>query len=296
MENWSRLMAATIRKLRNSDREDIMEISRHIWEGHDYLSSVVDKWLRDPSSHFYGVEVGGHVVAVGNIRLVEDGRTGWMEGLRVHPEYRGRGFANDITQHIVRKAEHLGVERLRYTTSDENVASMKLAKMAGFSRILRMAVLWHHNPQSISPPADYPSIQKRSPERACELLRTDPRIVPRGILVYDWKALDNTCQNLEEIGKTHTFYIALKRRKVDSLSLGRRGQEPNEPFWDFTIYATDSCGFLSQLSHNVAMALKSGPSSIACTFETRFEKTLNEVDLGSEEHQKTHVVLLEEQM
>jgi N-acetylglutamate synthase-like GNAT family acetyltransferase len=289
-------MVATIRKLRNSDREDIMEISRHIWEGHDYLSSVVDQWLRDPISHFYGVEVEGHVVAVGNIRLVEDGRTGWMEGLRVHPEYRGRGFANDITRHIVRKAECLGVERLRYTTSDENVASLKLAKMAGFSRILRMAVLWHHNPKSISTPADYPSIQKRSPERASELLRTSPRIVPRGILVYDWKALDNTCQNLEEIGKTHTFYVALKRRRVDSLSLGRRGQEPNEPFWSFTIYATDSCGFLSQLSHNVAAALKSGPSAIAGTFETRFEKTLNEVDLGSEEHQKTHVVLLEKQL
>jgi N-acetylglutamate synthase-like GNAT family acetyltransferase len=289
-------MVATIRKLRNSDREDIMEISRHIWEGHDYLSSVVDKWLRDPNSHFYGVEVEGHVVAVGNIRLVEDGRTGWMEGLRVHPEYRGRGFANDITQHIVRKAEHLGVERLRYTTSDENVASLKLAKMAGFSRILRMAVLWHHNPKSISTPADYPSIQKRSPRRACELLRTNPRIVPHGILFYDWKALDDTCQNLEEIGKTHGFYIALKRRRVDSLSLGRRGQEPNEPFWSFTIYATDSFGFLSQLSHNVATALKSGLSSIACTFETRFEKTVDTLKLGSEEHEKTHLVLLEKQM
>jgi hypothetical protein len=170
---------------------------------------------------------------------------------------------------------------------------MKLAKMAGFSRILRMAVMWHHNPKSISPSVDYPSIQRRSPGRACELLRKNPRIVPRGVLVYDWKALDNTCQNLEEIGKTHTFYIALKRRKLDSLSLGRRGQEPNEPFWGFTVYATESCGFLSQLSHNAAKALENGLDSIACTFETRFEKTVDGLDLGSGEHEKTHVVLLE---
>jgi hypothetical protein len=229
-------------------------------------------------------------------RLIEDGRIGWMEGLWVHPEYRGRGFANDITRHIVKTAQHLGVERLRYTTSDENAASLKLAKMAGFSRILRMSVLWYHNPKPISTPADYPSIQKRSPERACELLRTNPRIIPRGILVYDWKALDNTCQNLEEIGKTHTFYIALKRRRADSLSLGRCGQEPNEPFWSFTIYATDSCGFLSQLSHNIAAALKNGLNAIACTHETRFEKIIDKVELGSEEHQKTHVVLFEKQM
>ena len=295
-KNWSRLMAATVRKLRKSDRNDIMEISHHIWEGHDYLSSVVDQWLQDQNSNFYGVEVDGHVVAVGNLRLVEGGRTGWMEGLRVHPEYRGRGLANDITRHIVGRAEHLGVGRLRYTTSDENVASLKLAKMAGFSKILRMAVSWHDKLKQIPAPADYPPVTKRIPETACDLLKTNVHIIPRGILIYDWKALDSTRKSLEEIGKTHTFYIALKRRKVDSLSIGCRGQTPNEPYWSFTIYATDSNGFLSQLSHSVAMALKHGVNVIMCTFEARFEKTLNELDLGSEEHQQTHLVLLEKQM
>jgi N-acetylglutamate synthase-like GNAT family acetyltransferase len=289
-------MAAAIRKLRNADRNDMMEISKHVWEGHDYVPSVFDHWLKDSNSHFYGVEIDGHVVALGNLRLIEDGRIGWMEGLRVHPEYRGRGFANDITRHIVKAAEHLDVERLRYTTSDENAASLKLAKIAGFSRILRMAVSWYRKPKPIPVPSEYPSIHKQNPERTCSLLKTNPHIIPRGILIYAWKALNDTCQNLEEIGKNHTFHIALKRRKIDSLSLGSRGQEPNEPYWSFTIYATDSCGFLSQLSHNVATALKNDLDTIVCTFETRFEKTLKDVDLKSEEHQKTHIVLLEKQM
>src|SRR5208337_5605410 len=206
-------MVATIRSLRNSDRNDILEISSHIWEGHDYLSCVVDKWLQDPKSHFYGVEVDGRVVAVGRLRLVEDGRIGWMEGLRVHPEYRGRGLANDITRYIVNKAEHLGLGHLRYTTSDENEASLKLAKMAGFSRILRMTVSWHYKLKQTPTLADDPSIRKRSPERTCDLLKTNPRILPRGILIYEWKALNNTCPNVKEIGKTHAFYIALKGEK-----------------------------------------------------------------------------------
>jgi RimJ/RimL family protein N-acetyltransferase len=294
--NWSRLMAATIRKLRNADRDDIMEISKHVWEGHDYVPSVINQWLKDSKSHSYGVEIDGHVVALGNLRLIEDGRIGWMEGLRVHPEFRGRGFATDITRHIVKTAEHLRVERLRYTTSDENAASLKLAKMAGFSRLLRMVVSWYHKPKEIPTPSEYPSIRKRSPGRTCSLLKTNPSIIPRGILVYDWKALNDTCQNLEDIGENHIFHIALKRRKIDSLSLGSRGQDPNEPYWSFTIYATDSCGFLSQLSHNVAIALKNDLDTIMCTFETRFEKTLNDADMKSEEHQKTHIVLLEKQM
>ena len=289
-------MAATIRRLRNSDRSDIIEISSHTWEGHDYLPSVLDEWLQDPTSHFYGVEVDGRVVAVGRLRLVEDGRIGWMEGLRVHSGYRGRGLANDITRYFVSKAEYLGLERLRYTTSDENAASLKLASMAGFSRILRMAVSWYYKIKQVPTFADHPPILKRSPERICNLLKTKPSIFPRGILIYEWKALNNTCPNIKEIGKTHTFYIALNGKELDSLSLSSTRQEPDQPFWGFTAYASNSSGFLSQFSHNVANALKLGIGSIACPFETRFEKALDGVDLKSEEHQETHLVLLEKRV
>jgi RimJ/RimL family protein N-acetyltransferase len=286
------LMAATIRRLRDSDRDDILEMSRHTWEGHDYLSSVVDEWLHDPRSHFYGVEVDGHVVAVGNLRLLEDGWTGWMEGLRVHLEYRGRGFANDITLYFVGKAESLGVGRLRYTTSTENAASVRLAKMAGFRKVLRMAVLWHPNPRLIPRIRGYPPIRKQSPERTCRLLETSPRTVPHGIVVYDWKAVDITCPSIEKIGRTHEFFIALKERKIDSLSFGSSGQGSNRPWWNFTVCAADSHGFISQLSHNLTLASKHGLSSIACTFETRFEKTLDELKLG-EGRDGTHLVLFE---
>lgn len=289
-------MVPTIRRLLNSDRNDIIEISRHIWEGHDYLSSVVDQWLQDPNCHFYGIEADGRIMAVGNLRLVEDGRTGWMEGLRVHPEYRGQGHANELTQYLVRKAGCIGVQRLRYTTSNRNEASLKLAKMAGFSKVLEMAVFWHLKPKPLPQFGDYPPIQKRSPERACDLLQNNPHIVPHGILTYDWKALDNTCQNLGEIGKTHEFYVALRKKNVDALSFGYPRQEPNQVWWSFTVYAAGSSGFLSQLSYNVTVALKRGLSSIVCTFETKFEETLNKVDLGCEEHWGTHLVLLEKQM
>src|SRR4030042_626925 len=125
-------MPMRIRKLRSSDRDDVMEISRHVWEGHDYLPSVFESWLNDENSHFYGVEQDVRVVAVANLRLLEGGRTGWMEGLRVHPDYRGKGYANAMTQFLVRKAEDLDVARLRYTTGDNNAASLRLASMAGF--------------------------------------------------------------------------------------------------------------------------------------------------------------------
>lgn len=295
-EHWLRSMAATIRKLLSSDRDDIAEISRHIWEGNDYLLSVVDDWFKDRNCHFYGVEENGHIVAVGNLRLLEDGQTGWMEGLRVHPEHRGKGFANEITRYLTKEAEHLGVKRIRYTTSDRNEASLKLAKMSGLSEISKMAVFWTENPKQIPPIGNYPPIEKVTPAKAYGLLQASSNIIPYGILTYDWKALDNTLQNLKEIGKTHDFYVALRKAKIDSLSFGYTRWEPDHVQWSFTVYSFGQDGFLSQLSHNVATALKHGFNSIGCVFETRFEKTLNELDWGSAEHWAGHLVLFEKQM
>jgi hypothetical protein len=66
--------------------------------------------------------------------------------------------------------------------------------------------------------------------------------------------------------------------------------------WSFTTYAVDLDGFLSQLSHNLKTALERGFKSIVCTFETRFEKALKEVEWISEEHWGLRLVLLEKQM
>jgi len=289
-------MPVTIKKLLDSDRDDILEISRHIWDGHDYLSSVADKWLQDQNCHFYGVEVDGHVVALGNLRLVEDGITGWMEGLRVHPEHRGKGFANEITHYLVAKAEHLGVQRLRYTTSNRNTASLKLAEMAGLSKVLEMAVFGVISPKPIPSAEKYPQIKKASPERVYRLLKNSPSFIPYKALIYDWKALDVSLQNLEEIGKNHEFNVALRKRKLDSLSFGYPRPEPVRVWWGFTVYAADSDGFMSQLSRNATIASERGLSSVICIFETKFEKTLKKVDWGTKEQWRTHLVLLERQL
>lgn len=284
-------MIPSIRKLRDSDRNDVLEISKHVWEGHDYLPSVFDKWLRDVNSHFYGIELDDRIVAVGNLRLVESGSVGWMEGLRVHPDYRGRGLANMVTQHFVDMAKDLRLPRLRLVTGSENLASLKLSKNAGFSIILRMAVSWISKPKAFPEVQDYVPIKKRSPRSVCTLLKMKPRFIPHRILAYEWKALNDTCPNIREIGKTHAFYAALKNNEIDSLSFGY----PRNPWWNATIYAKDSQGFLAQLSHNMTTAFKQDADSIECTYQTKYEKTLKEADLKPEEQQQTHFILLEKQ-
>jgi N-acetylglutamate synthase-like GNAT family acetyltransferase len=291
-----RSIVLNIRRVQSSDLEDVNEISKHIWDGHDYVPSVAKAWLKDPTCHFYGVEEDGRVVAVGNLRLIENGRVGWMEGLRVHPDYRGRGLANELSWYIVKKGEELGVKRLRYTTNFDNVASLRLAKKLGFKRVITVAVAWLNRPKPGSAPRGYPQIEKLEAKKVWSLLDADSRLVPRGILFYDWKALDLGCENLLEIGKTHEFYAALKNERMNSLSFGLARREANRPWGSFTICASGRQGFLAQLSCWAEIALEQGFNLFACTFQPRFEKTVKARVSGPEEYDGTRMILLEKQV
>ena len=286
-----------IRRLGNSDRDDVLEISRYTWDGHDYLGTVFDEWVNDPKCDFVGVEVEGRVVAVGNLRLIEGGRTGWLEGLRVHPNFRQRGYANEITAYLVAEGERLGVGRLRYTTSDRNVESLKIAAKAGFSRVLELAVFWATGVKMSPPTRVHYVLEEAGPNALYDLLRNNVDIVPGGVLVYDWKALEFSPQSLKEIGKDHRFYVGLKNGKVDSLSFCHlRPDRKDQPWWSFTVYAHDSDGVLGQVSHVVRVALNEGLNTAMVTFEKRFEEVVSELELGADEQDISHLVMLEKKI
>ncbi|UCG36783.1 MAG: GNAT family N-acetyltransferase [Candidatus Bathyarchaeota archaeon] len=286
-------MGAKIRRATASDKQDILEISRHVWEGHDYLPLVIDDWFKDLNAHVLGIQVDDHLVAVANLRLIENGQTGWMEGLRVHPDYRGRGFANALTDRIVRMAKDLAVKRLRYTTSSENEASLKVAAKFRFAKILEKSVFWLSELGDIDTTVEYARIEVSTTSVTYKLLQANPRLIPHKVLVYDWKALDATRRSLDTIAESHDFYIALKRMKIDSLSFGysRGKQEPS--VWAFTIYATEPNGFLAHLFHNVGVALEKDLKALMGTHDTIFESTLRRLKWVPDDYWSTRMFLLE---
>ncbi|TFG94064.1 GNAT family N-acetyltransferase [Candidatus Thorarchaeota archaeon] len=131
-----------IRRLRESDKEDILEIAQHTWDGHDYVPYFFDSWLEDKDSHPVGIEDDGHIIALANLRVIDDGKTGWMEALRVHPSYRGKGLATILTQHVVQLATSIPVKRIRYTTAASNKTSLHLAETVGMKRKFTLAGYW----------------------------------------------------------------------------------------------------------------------------------------------------------
>ena len=266
-----------IRPLRATDKEDILEIAKHTWDGHDYLPYFFDAWINDRDSHTAAIEKDGHVIALANLRVIENGLTGWMEGLRVHPDYRKQGLASILTHHIVRLAKEIPVERIRYTTAVDNETSLHLGEEVGMKREFNLAVHWQDRIDEVSWSPSASPIRDASVEELYPQL-IDAKLLPHNVIVYDWKALDVSYGSLEKIASFSKLWVQIIDGRMESFSLGFIREDLNGPEWSFTIYARDASTFLAQLAHHMKMTSDAECKTISMTYQMGFVETLYSLD------------------
>ncbi len=122
------------RELKSTDLPQIREISKDIWEGHDYIPKIAQKWFDNPHGYFYGLFTASpneDLIAFGRLGF-RDATFAWMEGGRVKAVYQKQGFGIDITQHALDVAQKRGISIVQYDTHSENTGSISLAKRFGF--------------------------------------------------------------------------------------------------------------------------------------------------------------------
>ena len=122
------------------DTRDVMELTRTTWEGHDYIPQVWADWLADPEGLIAIAEYGGR--AVGLVKLSRLGKAEWwLEGLRVHPQFKGRGFASHLFGYILDYWRRLcrdnpGPNIVRLITASDNLAVQHMCDRLGFTKIV----------------------------------------------------------------------------------------------------------------------------------------------------------------
>ena len=124
------------RKLTHEDYEDIVDISKDIWDGGDYLPSVFHKWVDDKGFFLGGVDIENNkVVAVAKLSILYDG-SGWLEGLRVHKNYRGQKLGKRITEEILKRAtealENGLINKIAFATHITNIESKTMMEKLNF--------------------------------------------------------------------------------------------------------------------------------------------------------------------
>jgi N-acetylglutamate synthase-like GNAT family acetyltransferase len=122
----------TIRQVRPTDRARVVELTRDVWGGHDYVPQVFDDWVADAGAAFQAIELDGVVVGLQRLRPYSSGLI-WYEGLRVASTHRRQGLARAMLTSAIAEAREQAFREMRLATASLKAAS--LFEGAGFVRI-----------------------------------------------------------------------------------------------------------------------------------------------------------------
>jgi len=167
------------------DLPAIAKMARTIWDGHDYLPKIAPKWIED--GNFFLLVDQAQVLGCVKITLFPD-KVLWLEGLRIHARYQGKGLGRHLNQFAFGHALDLRKQdpaiRFEFCTYYLNVESLHMARKAGFRIASRFYVL---NKKGLQKTLDPMLITDYEPA----LFRHYPKHIPAG-----WQSVHNHPEGL----------------------------------------------------------------------------------------------------
>lgn len=138
MMNCTELRRVTCRPASPQDTADVLELTKTIWEGHDYIPRVWQDWLSDTEGLLIVAEYGGRVVGISKLsRLAPD--EWWLEGLRVHPMYQGKGIAAHLHDYLLDYWQRKAGGVIRLATASFNSKVHQMCERRGFRKVLEVS-------------------------------------------------------------------------------------------------------------------------------------------------------------
>jgi len=271
-------MEFNLRPLKETDIPDVLEISKTTWDGHDHLPKMIDKWFSESEQHPFGIEMESHIVSIGNLHIIDEGKTGWMEGLRVLEKFRKQGLAKIMTDHLVKVAQERNIPRIRFVTASVSEAPIKLAQSIDMKEITRFGLFWKEHLDQIDWSHNSISFSETSAADFSKALIDCSPMIPENALICHWDVYDATEANVKEIGKQASFWIGTEKEEIQSLSLGIMLEAQHGKEWCFSIYANDLDSFKSTLSFHLNLAREYDCFSIVCIRGNQFKNLDEEIE------------------
>ncbi|MBL4938472.1 GNAT family N-acetyltransferase [Clostridium sp. YIM B02515] len=125
-----------LRRITPEDYDDIVDISKSIWEGSDYLPKLFHKWVNDEGYFLGAVDTEKNkVIGVGKFSILHD-NAGWLEGLRTHVDYRGRKIARLLSEKLIEISKDYlqegKINKIGFATYIDSIESITLMQKLGF--------------------------------------------------------------------------------------------------------------------------------------------------------------------
>ena len=181
-----------VRPARVEDKDAIVAFCQNTFSWGDYIADAWDRWLADPDGKMLVGLVDERPVSVMHVVLI--GEMAWMEGMRVHPNFRRHGTASKMEAAGRAFARGRGCRVARLATSMKNVAAQGMLDVIGYRRAAQFNE-WETEPA----PDDFAFARVASDNdapRALALWRDSQSRVASNSIVPDrhwhWTPLDET--------------------------------------------------------------------------------------------------------
>lgn len=123
----------TVRLAEERDAPDLVAVARTIWGGTDYLPGIMQRWTAEP--WFFVCEYQKRVIACIKLSLFPDNVL-WIEGLRVHARFQGKGIGSFLNKHIYAFADKMKTQNpalaYEFCTYYQNLESLHMTQKMGF--------------------------------------------------------------------------------------------------------------------------------------------------------------------
>lgn len=127
------------------DKQAVIAFCSRTWRHYgDFIPRVWDRWIAEKSGRLIVAEVDGRPVGIAKITDLGQGEI-WLEGLRVHRNWRRKGIATRITEEILRTIKRLEPKAVRYCTAASNKVSRRIGEKSGFKILARFRYYWRRS-------------------------------------------------------------------------------------------------------------------------------------------------------
>jgi len=129
-----------VRRATRHDAQRILEISAKIWDGGDYVPSVLEEWLTAPDGELLVAEIDGTVAGLAYRTWLLPGHA-WLQGIRTDPAYRGKGAGRELSRALIARSRQEGAARISLSTYFDNAPSIHIIESFGFERVASFVYL-----------------------------------------------------------------------------------------------------------------------------------------------------------
>jgi RimJ/RimL family protein N-acetyltransferase len=195
-----------IRNALEVDKSYVLEFCKNTFAWGDYIADVWEGWKS--KGRLYVLEEEGKVVGVYNLAISE--KQAWIEGMRVHPQYRRRGLGKNMLDHAQSTAPS---KTMRLIIESENYPSIRLVESMGY----RLEDKWRF----------YTMVprKERSTVRNVLDLSEVMTLIDSTTYADSWKWLPLEQEELHQLMKEKRIMVSVRNQKTSAIGIWNRSND-----------------------------------------------------------------------